>query len=62
VRIISRAISVGIKNEMTFKIVHVIKAIYGGFVTSSKKIVVLFYKDPLYLQVVRTNNTTLQIT
>jgi hypothetical protein len=46
---------------MTHKIAHVNKAIYGGFVTSSKKLCAFLYKDSLYLQVVRTNTPTLQV-
>jgi hypothetical protein len=46
---------------MTHKIANVNKDIYGGFVKRSKK-GCAFYKVSLYLQVVRTNTTTLHVT
>jgi len=51
----------------TYKSVPVIfeppcKAIYGGFVTRSKKKSRAFHKDSLCLQSVRTNTTSLQVT
>lgn len=46
---------------MTHKIAHASKVIYDGFVKRSK-MSFAFYKDSLYLQGVRTNNTTLQAT